>query len=145
MAEDDSPPPRFDLLPVDILFLICEEMAVKSFLHVLSLNNRLRNILLPHADELAYKAMKNTAPYYFPCRPIKTPNGTREREELDWWEQEWLRAAGIGAGNIRREAPWLRYWMECTRTASMRNRKRIWRTAESIKALALAYGYIDED
>ncbi|KAJ3540889.1 hypothetical protein NMY22_g4114 [Coprinellus aureogranulatus] len=141
-TEDEQARPRFDSLPIDILFLICEDLPLKPLLHVLSLNHRLRSHLLPHSNELAYKAMKNNDPCYFPALPIKTPDGTRQREELDWWEKEWLEAGEIAESDIRQKAPWLRYWMECSRTGSMRNRKRIWRTAESIKALALENGFI---
>ncbi|KAJ2930388.1 hypothetical protein H1R20_g6716, partial [Candolleomyces eurysporus] len=133
LHSDSSCPtePGFDRLPLELLFLICEHLPLKSFLNVLTLNKRLRGEL--NLNHLAYQAMKTMEPWYFPSNPIVTPDGTRQREDLDWWEGKWLTHAGIPPAELQSKIPWLKYWIQCSRNPSMRNRKRIWMVALQIK------------
>ncbi|RXW15979.1 hypothetical protein EST38_g9876 [Candolleomyces aberdarensis] len=118
-------------LPLDPLFLICEHLPLMSFLIVLALNKRLRRQI--DLNHLAYQAMRTMEPWYLPSNPIVTPDGTRQREDLDWWEEQWLTHAGIPPTKIQSKIPWLKYWIQCSRSPSMRNRKRIWSVALQMK------------
>jgi hypothetical protein len=97
---------------------------------------------MPFIDQLAYNAMKTVSPWYFPSIPIQTPDGKRQREDLDWWKEQWFVEGGIEAEEIRLKSPWMKYWIECSRDCSMRNRKRIWGVAEQMRDLGLRKGIL---
>ncbi|KAF5341947.1 hypothetical protein D9611_001517 [Ephemerocybe angulata] len=131
----------FTQLPLEILFLICEPLPLKSFLAVLSLDKRLRELLLAHSDVLSYNALKKFEPWYLPALPIKTPDGNRDREELEYWEMQWEEHGKIQPHETQSNVRWLDYRIQCSQSLSMRNRKRIWRAAKTIKDFALEQGY----
>ena len=51
-----------------------------------------------------------------------------------------MEVAGLGAGEIRHNAPWIKYYIQCTQDMSMRNRRRIWKAAEAIRDIAVDSG-----
>jgi hypothetical protein len=128
-------------LPLEVLLIYCQ-IPIKALFKLLALNRCLRDSLLPHIDDIAYTSMKNLDPWYFPCEPIETPDGSRT-QELDSWEGQWLEVAGLGAGEIRQKAPWMKYYIQCTQDMSMRNRRRIWKAAEVIRDIAVDSGFMD--
>lgn len=132
----------FERLPLELLLKISESMTLKTFLDVLALNRAVRELLLPHGDEISYKAMRSMEPWHFPSHPLETPEGARDEEELNWWKEKWAKD-GIDEASIERSAPWLKYRIKCSRDNSMRSRRRIWRTAETIRDVAVELGFIE--
>ncbi|EAU89670.2 hypothetical protein CC1G_02559 [Coprinopsis cinerea okayama7 len=136
-------PSKFVSLPLDVMMLMCEQLTVTSFLYVLSLNRAIRTLLLPHVDQIAYRAMQALEPYYFPSKPLASDDTDRQRVELDAWEHEW-KEAGFEIEGLRQKAPWLQYRIQCSRSPSMRNRRRIWDIAQQMETLAVKQGILDD-
>ncbi|KAG2008596.1 hypothetical protein CC2G_014013 [Coprinopsis cinerea AmutBmut pab1-1] len=125
------------------MMLMCEQLTVTSFLYVLSLNRAIRTLLLPHVDQIAYRAMQALEPCYFPSKPLASDDTDRQRVELDAWEHEW-KEAGFEIEGLRQKAPWLQYRIQCSRSPSMRNRRRIWDIAQQMETLAVKQGILDD-
>ncbi|TEB34772.1 hypothetical protein FA13DRAFT_1729422, partial [Coprinellus micaceus] len=117
-------------LPLEVLLLIYCQIPIKALFKLLALNRCLRDSLLPHIDDIRIHLHEKS-------RPL-TPDGSRT-QELDSWEGQWLEVAGLGAGEIRQKAPWMKYYIQCTQDMSMRNWRRIWKAAEVIRDIAVDY------
>jgi len=63
------------------------------------------------------------------------------REEVEWWAAQWA-AGGISPEDMDDKIPWFVYRKECSKSMSMRNRKRIWGISEQLGALARAKGLV---
>ncbi|TFK19465.1 hypothetical protein FA15DRAFT_760009 [Coprinopsis marcescibilis] len=155
--QDSTTMPNRGLLPLETLLEIAGYLPIKGLLCFMSLNRAIRAILLPHADNISYKVLHTMERYFLPSNSIETPDGTRQREDLNKWEQGWVHALtttdrgykGKGRGQeafkmdrLRHEAPWLMYRIECSRSCSMTNRRRIWGIAEQMESLAKEQGIL---
>ncbi|TFK19456.1 hypothetical protein FA15DRAFT_708945 [Coprinopsis marcescibilis] len=148
---------NIDTLPFDILFSVAAYLPIKDLLRFMSVNRILRAAVLPHVDQVCHAVLSTAERYYLPSSPIVTPDGSRQREDLDKWEQGWLDAFRVvrmtKRGEVKRvetvkleelghKAPWLMYRICCSRSPSMRNRRRIWGIAEQMEKLAREQGIL---
>lgn len=110
--------PGLERLPLDVILLICDVLPLSDHILVLlSTSHTLRGLILSFVDSLVYAQLKRSYRYLFPALPIKTPDGRRQQDELDWWAEQWKDCSQgrlSNAEDIRNHAPWLSYWKECT-------------------------------
>lgn len=62
-------PPRqahLENMPLELLFIIYQQLPVKALSNLLCLNSNLQEKLVPHMDDIAYNGMMNIELWYFP-------------------------------------------------------------------------------
>ncbi|KAF8806783.1 hypothetical protein BYT27DRAFT_7190447 [Phlegmacium glaucopus] len=132
----------FDTLPLDIVILICQCLPVKSTHMILCTSRRLRSQILPHANMIAYQYIITYEPYLLPAGPFVLKDAKHGREEIDCWETQWAKG-GIRKEELSAKIPWFFYRMECSKSMSMWNRRRIWGIAKQLECLAVNRGLLD--
>lgn len=135
----------FDTLSLDILLLICQWLPVMSTHMVLCTNRRLRNQILPHANRLAYHYIVTYEPHFLPAGPFVLKDERHGREEVDWWNVEWVQKGNLPIDELNVKIPWLLYRRECSKSLSMWNRRRIWGVAKQLESLAVKRGLLSID
>jgi hypothetical protein len=132
-----------DALPLDILIHICHCLPVKSLHMILCTNRRLRGEILPQADMIAYQQIITHEPHLLPAGPFDLDE-KHGRDEIDWWDVEWAKS-GIAKEELNFKIPWFLYRMECSKSMSMWNRRRIWGIAKQLEKLAIDEYLLLED
>uniref|UniRef100_A0A0W0FZ64 F-box domain-containing protein n=1 Tax=Moniliophthora roreri TaxID=221103 RepID=A0A0W0FZ64_MONRR len=131
-----APLPNLTSLPLDIYHYLCSTfLTPKSVLTLVSLNRHLRSLLLPNVDALVHKCLTKLQPYYLPIADAPCPNGDGE---IKWWRDKWKKH-DISAGADGREhsnIPWMQYARACSKSTSMKNRKRIWGIVDQVERIA---------
>ena len=102
---------------------------------ILCTNKRLRGEILPQIDMIAYQQIITHEPYLLPAGPFDLDE-KHGREEIDWWDMEWAKG-GIAKEEMNFKIPWFLYSMECSKSMSMWNRRRIWGIAKQLENLAI--------
>jgi hypothetical protein len=139
-------------LPFDIYYTLCTKyLPPDTILNIASLTKSLRALLLPNLNSFALQHLLTVKPYYLPILvPPPTPRGDAE---LIQWNDAWSRHSAMPTSTTtsvqdfsqwlhdvpENTVPWFQYLVECGKSRSMRNRRRIWSVVGEIGELAAAY------
>ncbi|PWN86459.1 hypothetical protein FA10DRAFT_57778 [Acaromyces ingoldii] len=115
---------------------IVDRIDVRSALHFATTSKTIREAVASRIDEVARREMEQLHPWMLPFTP----------RELRYWESRQVARTETNDEQSKKGSIWLSHMKACLQspTCSIRNRRRIWRSATSIFHEAKERGLLEK-